>query len=379
MSGVADPREPTESASDAKAFAARGRGVASNPADRFTARQIEVDLEGVAAAARAAGDDAIPAPRTQFFEDASRSILSENDSPDLPFDVSVNPYRGCEHGCVYCYARPTHEYLGLSAGLDFETKILVKRRAPELLRGELMKRSWRPRLLALSGVTDCYQPVERLLRITRGCLEVLADFRNPVGIVTKNALVTRDADLLASLAAHDAAQVFLSVTTLDAQLAAELEPRASRPAKRLEAIAQLAAAGIPVGVLVAPVIPGLTDHEMPAIVAAARDAGATMASWQLLRLPYGLKQLFDEWLVLHQPDRRSKVLDRIRELRGGALNDAEFGTRFRGDGEWARQLEQLFGLAVRRAGLAGMRERGISTAAFRRPGPHQGGLFDGTS
>ncbi|MSR47883.1 MAG: PA0069 family radical SAM protein [Planctomycetes bacterium] len=353
------------------------RGTPSNPANRFTDREIEVDLEGLAAAALAAGDDAIPAPRTRFFEDASRTILSENDSPDLPFDVSVNPYRGCEHGCSYCYARPTHEYLGLSAGLDFETQIIVKREAPALLRAELMKRSWRPRLLALSGVTDCYQPVERVLRITRGCLEVLAEFRNPVGIVTKNALVTRDADVLARLAEHDAVQVFVSVTTLDADLAGELEPRASRPRKRLEAIAELARAGIPVGVLVAPVIPGLTDHEMPSIVAAAKEAGATMASWQLLRLPHGVKQLFDDWLALHRPLRRDKVLDRVRELRGGALNDSTFVTRFRGEGEWARQLEQLFKLALARAGLSGMRAAGCSTAAFRRPGPQQRGLFGG--
>ena len=355
------------------------RGASSNPADRFTGRAFDVDLEALTAAAHAAGDDAIPAPRTRFLEDHSRSIVSTNDSPDLPFDASVNPYRGCEHGCSYCYARPTHEYFGLSAGLDFETVILVKRAAPALLRAELMKASWRPRLLALSGVTDCYQPVERALCITRGCLEVLAEFRNPVGIVTKNALVTRDLDVLERLAEHDAVQVFLSVTTLDADLAGLLEPRASRPAARLAAISELARAGIAVGVLVAPVIPGLTDHEMPAIVAAAREAGATMASWQLLRLPHGVKQLFDEWLATHRPLQRDKVLHRLRELRGGALNDANFGTRFRGQGEWARQLEQLFLLAKRRAGLHGpgvaRRGAGCSTAAFRRPGPNQPGLF----
>jgi DNA repair photolyase len=277
------------------------RGAASNPSDRFTGRAIEVDLEGLAAAARAAGDDALPSPRTTFWDDASRSIVSTNDSPDLPFEASVNPYRGCEHGCSYCYARPTHEYFGLSAGLDFETKILVKRRAPELLRAALMARSWVPRLVALSGVTDCYQPVERLLGLTRGCLEVLAEFRNPVGIVTKNALVTRDVDVLRRLAEHDAVQ------------------------------------------------------------------------------PHGVKQLFDEWLAVRRPLRRDKVMDRIRELRGGALNDANFGTRFRGEGEWARQLEALFRMALTRAGLAGMRARGVSTAAFRRPGLQQGGLFEPTA
>ena len=351
------------------------RGADSNPADRFTAREIELDLAGLLEAARAAGDDALPSPRTRCYDDAARSILSENDSPDLPFDASVNPYRGCEHGCIYCYARPTHEYFGLSAGLDFETTLFVKRRAPELLRAELMKKSWRPRLLALSGVTDCYQPIERHFRLTRGCLEVLAEFRNPVGIVTKSALVTRDLDVLARLAAHDAVQVFVSVTTQDDALAADLEPRAARPMKRLEAIRELAAAGIATGVLVAPVIPGLTDHELPAIVAAAREAGATMASWQLLRLPHGVKALFADWLERHRPERKEKVLERLRQLHGGELYDASFGKRMRGEGEWARQLEQLFALAVRRAGLAGMRERGVSAAAFRRPGPSQPGLF----
>ncbi len=352
----------------------RGRGAAENPADRFTRMQLVPDAEGLAAAAAAAMDDEIPSPATQFFEDSSRSILSENDSPDLPFDVSVNPYRGCEHGCIYCYARPTHEYLGFSAGLDFETKILVKRDAPALLRAALMAPKWRPRVLALSGVTDCYQPIERTLRITRSCLEVLAEFRNPTGIITKNALVTRDIDVLKQLAAHDASMVLLSIATLDDDLAAALEPRASRPRRRLEAIEQLAAAGIPTGVLVAPVIPGLTDHEIPAIVAAAARAGARSASWQLLRLPYGLKDLFSDWLARHRPDRRDKVLHRIREVRGGKLNETEFGTRMRGEGEFAEQIEQLFRVAVTRAGL-GARRFELSAAAFHRPGPRQASLF----
>ena len=352
----------------------KGRGAAENPADRFTGLSLVPDAEGLAAAAAAAGDDESSGPATQFFADASRSILSENDSPDLPFSVSVNPYRGCEHGCIYCYARPTHEWLGLSAGLDFETKILVKERAPELLRAALMAPKWKPQVLVLSGVTDCYQPIERKLRITRRCLEVLAEFRNPTGIITKNALVVRDADVLRELARHDAAMVLITITTLDDELAAALEPRASRPAKRLAAIGELARAGIPTGVIVAPVIPGLTDHEIPAIVAAAAAAGATSASWQLLRLPFGVKDLFQTWLERHRPDRREKILGRIRELRGGGLNDARFGARMRGEGEWARQLEQLFQGAVARAGL-GTRRCELSSKAFRRPGLQQGRLF----
>src|SRR5690606_17272479 len=266
-----------------------------------------------------------------LLQDTTRSILAWNDSPDVGFDVGINPYRGCEHACVYCYARPTHEYLGFSAGLDFETRIMVKRQAPGLLEEALAKPSWRPRTIALSGNTDCYQPAERRLRITRRCLEVLAEFRNPVGIITKSYLVARDVDLLAELARHDAAAVVLSITTLRPELQRSMEPRAASPGRRLGAIRVLAAAGVPVGVNVAPVIPGLTDHELPSILEAAREAGASFAGMIVLRLPHGVKELFEEWLGQAVPERKAKVLNRIRALRGGALYDSRFNVRGRGE------------------------------------------------
>lgn len=317
-----------------------------------------------------------PPPKTVLLRDASRSILSYNDSPDVGFDVGVNPYRGCEHACAYCYARPTHEYLGYSAGLDFERRILVKPKAPDLLRDALSSPRWTPRTIALSGNTDAYQPVERRLRITRRCLEVLAEFRNPVGITTKSYLVSRDVDLLADLAASDAASVVLSVTTLNRELQGKLEPRASTPARRLGAIRVLADAGIPVGVNIAPVIPGLTDHEIPTILEAAADAGASFAGMILLRLPHGVKEMFEGWLRQHVPERADKVLNRIRDLRGGALYDARFGVRGRGEGPWAEHLRSVFRVQRRRFDLD--RAPTLSAAAFRRPaelGPPQMDLF----
>ena len=341
----------------------RGRGAADNPVNRFD--RLEVVYDAAASS---------PGPRSEFFRDTSRTILARNDSPDVPFEVSLNPYRGCEHGCAYCYARPSHEYLGFSAGLDFETKILVKEDAPELLRRELEAPSWQPQVIAFSGVTDPYQPVERQLELTRRCLEVLAACRNPVGIVTKSYLVCRDVDLLSQLAEVKAVSVVLSVTTLDVDLARRLEPRASHPARRLAAVKLLAAAGIPVGVNVAPVIPGLTDHEIPRILDAAAEVGALFASYMILRLPHGVKELFDDWLRRHRPDHRKKVLGRLRDLRGGKLNDSEFGRRMRGTGPYAAQIGQLFGTALRRAGLA---RRGpvLSSNAFRRPSGLQLSIF----
>jgi DNA repair photolyase len=335
----------------------RGRGASWNPPNRF--ERLHVELDGVGG-----GEDSA-APETELLLDRTRSILAFNDSPDVGFDVGINPYRGCSHGCVYCYARPTHEYLGFSAGLDFETKILVKQNAPELLRSALAGRSWRPQVIALSGNTDAYQPAERRLRITRRCLEVMAEFRNPVGIVTKSRLVTRDLDLLADLASHKAAAVVLSVTSLRSDLQRAMEPRASTPAKRLEAIRLLAAAGVPVGVNVAPVVPGLTDEEVPAILEAAAEAGATFASYILLRLPWGVKQIFETWLEQHFPERKEKVLNRVRELRGGKLNDGRFGVRGKGEGPWADQLHALFRVSKRRLGLD--RRPVLSTASFRVP------------
>jgi DNA repair photolyase len=316
-----------------------------------------------------------PAPETQFFKDPSRSLITVNDSPDVGFEASVNPYRGCEHGCIYCYARPTHEYLGFSAGLDFETKILVKEDAPELLRRELSSPRWKPQVLAISGVTDPYQPIERRLRLTRRCLEVLAEFRNPVVIITKNHLVTRDMDLLGELARHDAAAVYLSVTTLDGDLARTMEPRTSHPSRRLAAIEALSRAGVPTGVLVAPVIPGLTDHEMPAIISAAAKAGARCAGYVLLRLPHAVAPLFEAWLTEHRPARKDKVLNRIRAIRGGRLNDPRFGTRMKGEGIFAEQIKDLFSLACRKAGIVA-RGPNLSTAAFRHPAPAQPSLFE---
>jgi DNA repair photolyase len=336
----------------------------ANPPNRFERFHVaEVPELGFATGP----DDPPEDPRTELLVDPSRSIVATNDSPDLGFRASVNPYRGCQHACSYCYARPTHEYLGYSAGLDFQTKILVKPRAAALLRKQLLSPAWKPQTLALSGVTDPYQPAERRLRVTRGVLEVLAEFRNPVVIVTKSFLVTRDADLLAELARSSAAAVMLSITTLDAGLQRKLEPLASPPSKRLAAIEQLARAGVPVGVMTAPVIPGLTDHELPAILQAASDAGAGCAGLVLLRLPHGVKELFADWLTQHFPERREKVLNRLRALHGGALYDARFSHRQRGSGEFAQQIQALFELGLRRARLA-RRGPELSAAAFRRPG-----------
>jgi DNA repair photolyase len=345
----------------------RGRGAADNPANRFERLHYEPDSEG--------DPRDQPAPTTQFFRDSSRSIITQNHSPDVGFETSINPYRGCEHGCVYCYARPTHEYLGFSAGLDFETKIMVKEDAPDLLRRELSSPRWQPKTLSLSGVTDPYQPVERRLQLTRRCLEVLAEFRNPVGIVTKNHLVTRDLDILSALAQHDAAAVFLSVTSLDGALARHLEPRATQPQGRLAAIEAAARAGVPVGVLVAPVIPGLTDHEIPAILAAAANAGARYAGYILLRLPLGVGPLFEQWLTQHYSEKKDKVLGRIRDMRGGKLNDPRFGSRMRGEGPFAELIKDVFSLACRKAGITG-RGPNLSTAAFRRPAGNQLLLFE---
>lgn len=346
----------------------KGRGATSNPKNRFEPLEVQLDPE-VEHELLEAGT------RTRFYRDRSKSIISRNDSPDLPFKASINPYKGCEHGCAYCYARPYHEYSGFSCGLDFESRILVKEEAPVLLEKELSAPRWRPQVLALSGATDCYQPVERSLGLTRGCLEVLARFRNPVGVITKNRLVTRDIDHLAELARFDAAVVTLSITSLDPQLAADLEPRAATPAARLETIRRLAGAGIPTTVAVAPVIPGLNDHELPEILAAARAAGARAAGYQALRLPEGVAGLFDEWLRRHRPLRRKRVLNRIRGMRGGRLTDGRFGHRMRGEGLVAEEIESLFRLARGRAGFVSGERIELSTRAFRRPGPAQGRLF----
>lgn len=352
----------------------RGRGSTINHTGRFE-RLAYDDADTDVVQPDEFAEDSPARPRTELYRDSSASIIARNDSPDVGFDASVNPYRGCEHGCVYCYARPTHEFLGLSAGLDFETKLFVKENAPALLRTALSSRSWKPTPLALSGVTDPYQPIERRLRLTRGCLEVLAEFRNPVIVITKNHLVTRDVDLLSSLAEHRAARVFVSVTTLDATLARTMEPRTSSPERRLEAIATLAQAGIPTGVLVAPVIPALTDSEIPKIVESAAHAGARHAGYVVLRLPHGVKAIFEQWLDAHYPDRKEKILSRVRALRDGKLYQSGFGERMGGTGIFAEQIGALFEASVRKHGLAD-RGESLSTAAFRRATPGQSELFE---
>ena len=345
----------------------KGRGASANPANRFVSAQYERE------------DDWNPEDdrpiQTQILRDNTQTFITYNKSPDIPFDAGINPYRGCEHGCAYCFARPTHEYLGFSAGLDFETKIMVKENGPELLRKELSSAKWKPQVIAMSGVTDCYQPLERKLRITRGCLEVFAEFRNPVCIITKNFLVTRDIDLLAELAKHDAVAVNISITTLDSSLTPKLEPRASLPKFRLSAIHALAEAGVDAGVLVAPIIPGLNDHEVPAIIREAVAAGAKFAGYVPLRLPYGVASLFETWVTQHFPGRKDKILNRIRAMRGGKMNDSTFGSRMRGEGIFADQISQMFHVACRKAGLKEDRST-LSTASFRRPSGPQLDLFD---
>lgn len=340
----------------------KGRGTALNPSGRFEALRLSPDPEF--------DPSELPSPQTQFFEDSAGSLITYNDSPDVGFDASLNIYRGCEHGCSYCFARPFHEYLGMSAGLDFETRIFVKTKAPALLRQELSLRSWKPKVVVMSGVTDCYQPAERAFKLTRACLEVFAEFRNPVSIITKNALVTRDIPILTQLARVGAARIFVSVTTLDAALARKMEPRASAPGFRLRAIRELSAAGIPVGVMVAPLIPGLTDTEMPSILEAAREAGAQWAGYVLLRLPHGVKEIFLSWLDEHEPSKKARIVSRLREARGGKLYDSRWGVRGKGTGFMADQLRQLFHLTARRLGF-NEELAPLATAHFRVPGQPQ--------
>jgi DNA repair photolyase len=338
-----------------------GRGAATNPHNRFEKLTVELEPEALV------DDDGAPIrPRTQFLRDDSQSIITFNDSPDIPFRAGLNPYRGCEHGCAYCFARPYHEYLGFSAGLDFETKIVVKENAPELLRAELSRKKWVPQPVAMSATSDCYQPVERRLELTRRCLAVLTEFRNPVGIITKNHLVTRDIDHLSELAKHGAAHVCISLTTLDANLAKTLEPRASPPSRRLAAIEELSAAGVPVIVLTAPIIPGLNDHEIPELLAQAARAGARTAGYTIVRLPYAVAPLFVEWLDRHAPGHKEKVLSRIQSMRGGKLYDAKWGARMKGEGFFAEQIKALFTLGKRRAGFPENLPE-LSAAAFRVP------------
>lgn len=340
----------------------KGRGASSQTLNRFDQYSYEPEAQGW----DNYPDHERPLLRTKFVPDASRSILAKNDSPDIGFNYSLNPYRGCEHGCAYCYARPTHEYLGHSAGLDFESIIYMKEKAPELLREAFYKPSWQGDFVMLSGNTDCYQPIERKLQITRRCLEVFAEFRNPVGVITKNALVVRDIDLFQELAKYNAVSVCISITTLDNDLCGVLEPRTSRPQARLEAVAKLAEAEIPVSVNVAPVIAGLNDHEIPRILKAAKDAGARSAGMIPVRLPLAVTPLFEEWLSVHRPEKKEKVLNLIRDVRGGGLNDSQFGSRMRGQGPVADQMHQMFKIYARKYGLDGGYPS-VNGGHFRRP------------
>ena len=346
-----------------------GRGALSNASSRFDDEKKIRTTDGWDV------DDELPPLRTTLTRDATRTILARNTSPDVPFDRSINPYRGCEHGCIYCFARPTHAYLGLSPGLDFETRILFKPEAAKLLVAELASPKYHCDVVAMGTNTDPYQPVERDLKITRSILKVLSDFNNPVGIVTKNHLITRDIDILGDMARRNLAEVFLSVTTLDKTLARDMEPRASAPHRRLEAIRALSAAGIPTGVMTAPMIPGLNDHEMEAILEAATEAGATRAGFTVLRLPLEIKDLFDEWLRANRPDRAEKVLSLVRQLRGGALYQAEFGLRMKGEGPIAQLLGARFSAAVKRLGLNRIRYR-LDTMRFAVPESARTALVD---
>lgn len=321
----------------------KGRGATRNPAGRFEKEHVEADYDH--------GVGPVSGIKTQYIDDISQTVISKNNSPDIGFNRSLNPYRGCEHGCSYCFARPTHEYLGYSAGLDFESKIVVKRRAAELLEQEIGKPGYEPETLAFSGVTDPYQPIERKLEITRKCLELLARCRHPVMIITKNALVTRDIDYLSELARFSAVGVNISITSLRLDLARKMEPKTSAPYERLEALRQLRAAGIPAGVIMGPAIPGLNEIEMPELMAAAVHAGAQWFRYSTLRLPYGVKDLFLDWLDRFEPGKRQRVEDRIRSIRGGKLNNSKFHERFRGEGIWADQLKSLYLLAKRKSGL----------------------------
>ncbi|HKI98666.1 MAG TPA: PA0069 family radical SAM protein [bacterium] len=360
----------------------RGRGTAENPANRFDRLELPWDAEWLESEHQA-GEQGWRR-RTEFFVDTSKSVLSRNDSPDLGFEYSLNAYRGCEHGCMYCYARPSHEYLGFSAGLDFESRIVIKPDAPALLERAIRAKGWQPQAVLLSGNTDCYQPAERRLRLTRGCLEVFLHHGHPVQLITKNALVLRDLDLLQRMAARNLAHVTISITSLDAHLAAVMEPRASAPHKRLEAVAALHAAGVPVGVNTAPLIPGLNDHEAPRILEEAAVRGAAWGNYILVRLSHGLGELFEAWLERHFPERKERVLGAIRQMRGGELNDSRWGRRMRGEGVRADALSTLYEVTCRRLGLNRQRHE-LSTAHFTRDvpplhaaptkGPQQQSLF----
>ncbi len=339
--------QPSNQSPVVPAVAWKGRAALTNRESRFNRYQHEADPDSDGAD-RTQGE---AAPRTRIAIEVARSIISTNDSPDVPFDHSINPYRGCEHGCVYCYARPSHAYLGLSPGLDFETRIFAKTNAAELLRQELSRPGHVRSVIALGANTDPYQPIERRLRITRSLLQVLGEFEHPLSITTKSTLVTRDIDLLAPMAGKALVSVQLSLCTLDREIARTLEPRANAPQRRLQAIAQLAAAGIPTGVIVAPIVPALTDRDLEHVLQAAAEAGARHASYVVLRLPREVGDLFVQWLERHQPLRARHVMSLVQQMRGGQRNDSSFGDRMRGSGLFADLIARRFAVACKRLGL----------------------------
>lgn len=356
------------------ARALKGRGAASNPEGRFESVRHQAEDDGWPSRLL---DEEAPRPRTEVSDERARSVITRNDSPDIDFDRAMNPYRGCEHGCIYCFARPSHAYLNLSPGLDFETKIRAKGNFAEVLRAELGKPGYVPQPINIGSNTDPYQPVEKRWRLTRAALELLAECRHPCTIVTKNALVERDLDLLQPMARDGLVQVFVSVNSLDNHLAAKLEPRASAPHRRIEAIRRLATAGVPTGVLVAPIIPALNDKDMEAVLERAAEAGAVCAGYTVLRLPHELKTLFREWLALHAPQRAAHVMSLVQQMHGGRDYDADFRTRMRGQGVFAELLRRRFELACRRHGLGRARERQLDVSRFvppREPS-RQGELF----
>ncbi|CAM4143474.1 Radical SAM protein [Bordetella tumbae] len=373
---------PAGSGSPAAAPAAlRGRGAVTNVRHRFEQTEREPADDGWSSGQVAASQDDVSDAdiaggyipivaestlKTTVTSEQARKLLSRNDSPDIPFDVAVNPYRGCEHGCVYCYARPTHAYLGYSPGLDFETRLIAKANAVDVLRTELSRPGYRVSPINIGSATDVYQPIEREWQLTRGVLELLLQTRHPATIVTKNALIERDLDLLQPLAEQRLITVYVSVTTLDTEMARTLEPRASAPWRRIQAVRTLANAGVPVGVLVAPIIPFINDESLERILQDARQAGACYASYTVLRLPWEVKAVFQEWLEAHFPDRAQRVLHRIEDMRNGRRNDPQFGTRMRGTGLWANLLRQRFNLAVRKLGLNTTRPQ-LVTHLFQAP------------
>lgn len=342
----------------------KGRGAASNPEGRFETIRHHAEDDGWQ---HAMLDEERPRPKTVVTEEHARSVITRNDSPDIAFDQALNPYRGCEHGCIYCFARPSHSYLNLSPGLDFETKLRAKSNLAEVLRHELSKRNYVPKPINIGSNTDPYQPIEKRFRITRAALEVLAECHHPCTIVTKNAMVERDIDLLAPMAREGLVQVFVSVNSLDNHLAAKLEPRASAPHRRIQTIRTLADAGVPVGVLVAPIIPALNDRDMEAVLDQAADAGARCAGYTVLRLPYELKQLFREWLALHAPQRAEHVMSLVQQMNGGRDYDSNFATRMRGQGVFAELLRKRFEVACRKHGFGRARELRLDVSQFTPP------------